>query len=79
LYETFKKRIPPSGGISPGNLPCIAFPEMSSRLSRISRERNVRRRFAAAHPTVPTATVAALATDVHDLASLRQVGQLMTA
>jgi anion-transporting ArsA/GET3 family ATPase len=49
------------------------------RLGRINRERGLRRRFAAAHPTVPTATVAALARDVHDLDSLRQVGQLMSA
>ncbi|MGH3470786.1 MAG: ArsA family ATPase [Nocardioidaceae bacterium] len=47
----------------------------AERLSRISRERTLRRRFAAAHPLVPTAVVAALATDVHDLASLREVGR----
>jgi anion-transporting ArsA/GET3 family ATPase len=49
------------------------------RLGRISHERGLRRRFAAAHPTVATATVAALPTDVHDLASLRRIGDLMTA
>ena len=35
------------------------------------------RRFAAAHPDTPMATVAALATDVHDLDSLRRVGDLL--
>jgi anion-transporting ArsA/GET3 family ATPase len=49
------------------------------RLGRISRERGLRRRFAAAHPDIATTTVAALPTDVHDLDSLRQVGTLMAA
>jgi anion-transporting ArsA/GET3 family ATPase len=51
----------------------------AERLARISRERGLRRRFAAAHPSVATATVAALASDVHDLESLREIAQLMTA
>ncbi len=51
----------------------------AERLARVSRERALRRRFAAAHPAVPTATVAALATDVHDLGSLREIGELMAA
>lgn len=49
----------------------------ADRLGRISRERALRRRFAAAHPSVRTATVAALPTDVHDLESLRLVGASM--
>ena len=36
-----------------------------------------RARFAAAHPTVPTAVVPALAGDVHDLIGLRRVGELL--
>jgi anion-transporting ArsA/GET3 family ATPase len=51
----------------------------AERLARISRERSLRRRFAAAHPSVATATVAALASDVHDLGSLREIAELMTA
>jgi anion-transporting ArsA/GET3 family ATPase len=51
----------------------------AERLSRVNRERGLRRRFAAAHPTVPTARITALATDVHDLDSLREVGRLMAA
>lgn len=51
----------------------------AERLSRINRERGLRRRFAAAHPTVPTTTVPGLAKDVHDLQSLRMVGDLMAA
>ncbi len=37
------------------------------------------RRFAAAHPGVPLVTVAALPTDIHDLAGLRRIGDLMAA
>ena len=51
----------------------------AERLARINRERTLRRRFAAAHPKVPTATVPALPSDVHDLDSLREVGELMSA
>ncbi|GAA4363505.1 ArsA family ATPase [Nocardioides caricicola] len=43
----------------------------------VEREALLRARFAAAHPQVPTAVVPALAGDVHDLAGLRQVGQLL--
>ena len=42
----------------------------------VEREALLRARFAAAHPEVPTAVVPALASDVHDLAGLRQVGAL---
>ena len=51
----------------------------AERLNQISRERGLRRRFAAAHPSVPTATIYALAADVHDLASLREVAELAAA
>jgi anion-transporting ArsA/GET3 family ATPase len=46
--------------------------------SRIeTREALLRERFAAAHPDVPTAVVPALATDIHDLDGLRQIGELL--
>ncbi len=51
----------------------------ADRLSRVSRELTLRRRFAAAHPDVPTVSVPALATDVHDLGSLREVSASMVA
>ncbi len=51
----------------------------AERAGRVNRERALRRRFAAAHPMVATSTVAALATDVHDLTSLRTVGDLLAA
>jgi anion-transporting ArsA/GET3 family ATPase len=43
----------------------------------VEREALLRARFAAAHPQVPTAVVPALAGDVHDLAGLRRVGELL--
>jgi len=49
----------------------------AERLGRVNRERALRRRFAAAHPRVATANVAALATDVHDLDGLRRIAASM--
>jgi hypothetical protein len=43
----------------------------------VEREARLRERFAAAHPQVPTAVVPALPGDVHDLAGLRRVGELL--
>lgn len=51
----------------------------SHLLIRLEQERGLRRRFAAAHPRVPTATIDALVTDVHDLAALRWVGESLAA
>jgi hypothetical protein len=51
----------------------------AERMGRVNRERTLRRRFAAAHPQVPTATVSALAGDVHDLDSLRLIATSMVA
>jgi len=49
----------------------------ADRARLVERETGLRARFAAAHPSVPTAVVPALAGDVHDLAGLRQVGALL--
>jgi len=49
----------------------------ADRSRLVERETNLRDRFAAAHPRVPTTVVPALASDVHDLAGLRQVGELL--
>jgi len=49
----------------------------ADRSRMVEREARLRDRFAAAHPTVPTAVVPALAGDVHDLAGLRRVGELL--
>ena len=43
----------------------------------VEREELLRERFAAANPEVPTAVVPALAGDVHDLAGLRRIGELL--
>ncbi len=49
----------------------------ADRVRIVEREAQLRRRFEAAHPQVPTAVVPALAGDVHDLDGLRQVGALL--
>ncbi len=49
----------------------------ADRSRMVQRETLLRQRFAAAHPEVPTAVVPALAGDVHDLAGLRRVGELL--
>jgi anion-transporting ArsA/GET3 family ATPase len=45
----------------------------AERMQVAAREARLREHFSSAHPTVPVADVGALAEDVHDLASLRQV------
>jgi anion-transporting ArsA/GET3 family ATPase len=59
-------------GVTPGLLRLHA-----DRARMVEREARLRARFAAAHPDVPTAVVPALSTDVHDLAGLRRVGDLL--
>jgi len=49
----------------------------AERMRLHTREQQLQRRFAAAHPAVPATAVPALATDVHDLDGLRQVGELL--
>jgi anion-transporting ArsA/GET3 family ATPase len=49
----------------------------ADRLTLVEREQQLRDRFAAAHPSVPTAVVPALSGDVHDLDGLREVGRLL--
>jgi anion-transporting ArsA/GET3 family ATPase len=50
----------------------------ANKMSAIAHEEHLRRRFTAAHPTVPVTAVPALATDVHDLDGLRAVGGALT-
>jgi anion-transporting ArsA/GET3 family ATPase len=50
----------------------------ADRARLVEREAGLRARFAAAHPTVPTVVVPALAGDVHDLDGLRHVGELLS-
>ncbi len=49
----------------------------AERMRVSAREERLKRRFSAAHPGVPTVSVAALAGDVHDLDGLRSVGDLL--
>ena len=49
----------------------------ADQMQLVEREAALRKRFAAAHPTVATAVVPALAGDVHDLDGLRQIGDLL--
>jgi anion-transporting ArsA/GET3 family ATPase len=49
----------------------------AERMRQLARERRERARFAAVHPEVPVAEVPALPDDVHDLAGLRTVGDLL--
>jgi anion-transporting ArsA/GET3 family ATPase len=51
----------------------------AERTRIVARESRLRRRFAAAHPEVPTAVMPALSTDVHDLDGLRLVGELLAS
>ncbi len=51
----------------------------ADKMSAIAHEEHLRRRFTAAHPSVPVAEVPALATDVHDLDGLREVGGALAA
>jgi len=49
----------------------------ADRLAVAGRENHQRKSFAAAHPSVPTVAVPALAEDVHDLDGLRRIGELL--
>ncbi|WP_067440820.1 ArsA family ATPase [Nocardioides jensenii] len=49
----------------------------ADRVRIVEREAGLRARFAAANPSVATAVVPALATDVHDLDGLRRIGSLL--
>jgi anion-transporting ArsA/GET3 family ATPase len=51
----------------------------ADRLGRIRREQALCQRFATAHPEVPTVAFPALASDVHDLETLRQVSSLLAS
>jgi anion-transporting ArsA/GET3 family ATPase len=51
----------------------------ADRVEPAERERRVLARFTRAHPSVPIVDVPAMATDVHDLAGLRAIGELLTS
>ena len=49
----------------------------ADRVRIIAREEDLRDRFAASHPRVPTAVVPAMAGDIHDLDGLRAIGEAL--
>jgi anion-transporting ArsA/GET3 family ATPase len=49
----------------------------AERMKVLARERRLLRRFSAAHPAVAVATAPALPSDVHDVAGLRRIGELL--
>ncbi len=49
----------------------------AQRMNLAARQRHLADRFTAAHPGVPVSSVPALAEDVHDLAGLRKIGDLL--
>lgn len=75
--------VAPGGADGAPAAPVVAVEELTAGLLRlhaermqvVARERRTRERFAAAHPEVLVAEVAALPGDVHDLAGLRTVGE----
>ena len=72
--ERLRKR---GGGGGNGTLTAGLLRLHADRVRLVERETVLRERFAAAHPQVPEAVVPALASDVHDLDGLRQVGSLL--
>jgi anion-transporting ArsA/GET3 family ATPase len=74
----------PNGQAVPDNGPSSALTVAALRLHAermqlSEREQRVTASFTSVHPAVPVAEVAALPLDVHDLAGLRRIGELMGA
>jgi anion-transporting ArsA/GET3 family ATPase len=51
----------------------------AGRMQLAAREQREQEHFTSAHPTVPIAQVPAMPEDVHDLAGLRQIGELLAS
>lgn len=51
----------------------------AGRMQLAAREQRQQEHFTSAHPTVPISQVPAMPEDVHDLAGLRQIGQLLAS
>lgn len=60
-----------------GALTATLLREHAARMNTAERQEHLIGRFTAAHPTVAVARVPALPEDVHDLAGLRRVGELL--
>ncbi|MBB5120524.1 hypothetical protein AF335_11375 [Streptomyces eurocidicus] len=70
---------PTSSGDSTARLTAGLLRLHAERMRVLARERRTRDRFTALHPEVAVAEVAALPGDVHDLAGLRAIGELLAA
>ncbi|MCW2840493.1 MAG: ATPase [Aeromicrobium sp.] len=66
-----------SGGTTAAGATAELLAIHADRMRVAARESRLKKRFTAAHPAVPTVTVAALAGDVHDLEGLRLIGDLL--
>ena len=65
------------GASSPNALTVAALRMHAERMQLGKRERRLAEHFTSAHPAVPVAEVAAQPEDVHDLAGLRVIGELL--
>ncbi|WP_211305139.1 ArsA family ATPase [Streptomyces albireticuli] len=70
---------PASPGDSTARLTAGLLRLHAERMRVLARERRTRDRFTALHPEVAVAEVTALPGDVHDLAGLRAIGELLAA
>ena len=77
--ERLVPRAPDGGADSSGTASLTAglLRLHADRMRRVTRERRLRDDFRTSHPEVATVVVPALASDVHDLDGLRQVGELL--
>ncbi|NGN69870.1 ArsA family ATPase [Streptomyces sp. A7024] len=70
----------PSAATAPADTVAAALLRLhAERMQLLARERRTRDRFAALHPEVPVAQVAALPGDVHDLAGLRDIAERLAS
>jgi uncharacterized protein involved in exopolysaccharide biosynthesis len=67
----------PAGDDQDAQLTAALLTLHAQRMSLAARQRHLADRFTAAHPGVPVSSVPALAEDVHDLAGLRMIGDLL--
>jgi anion-transporting ArsA/GET3 family ATPase len=71
------QEVPDNG---PGSALAVAALRLHAERMQLSeREQRVTATFTSVHPAVPVAEVAALPLDVHDLAGLRRIGELMSS
>ncbi|MEP6852719.1 MAG: ArsA family ATPase [bacterium] len=71
------ERLDTPGAGKADRLAAAALRVHADAVTAAEADRRMIRRFAAAHPQVPSVTVAALPDDVHDAAGLRRIGELL--